>query len=61
MAIDRDDGDERRARIERIMDEFREAERRSLLKRGIESWNRTGRAQQDKSVARPGSPVDKFN
>jgi hypothetical protein len=61
MAIDRDDGDERRARIERIMDEFREAERRSLLKRGIKSWNRTGRAQQDTSVARPGPRVDKFN
>ena len=61
MAIDRDDTDERRARLDRIMDELRAAEQRSLVKRGIDLWNRTERAQPEIRVARPDRPVDKFN
>lgn len=61
MDIDRDDGDERQERLERMMDEFREAERRSLVKRGIELWNRTERAPRDSSHPRPGRPIPKSN
>jgi hypothetical protein len=48
MAIDRESGDEGRARLQRVMAEFREAERRRLLKRGIELWNRSEREQQER-------------
>jgi len=61
MDIDRDDAAKRRARLERMMDEFREAERRSLVKRGITLWNRTERAHRDGSLARRGRPIDKSN
>jgi hypothetical protein len=54
MAIDRDDGEERQARVERLIAEFHEAERRRLLRRGIELWNRTERQQRE---TRPPSPA----
>jgi hypothetical protein len=41
MAIQRDDKDEREKRIDYLTEEFRAAEKRALLKRGIELWTRT--------------------
>ena len=61
MAIDRDDSDERRARVERIMDELAAAERRSLVKRGIDLWVRTERTQPGDSVVRSDRPEEQFN
>ena len=41
MAIQRDDKDEREIRIDMLTEHFRAAEKRALLKRGIELWTRT--------------------
>ncbi len=51
MDVSREDGKERLARIERMLNEAREARRRRLVKRGIELWNRTEKAWQA-SIAR---------
>ncbi len=40
MAIERDDADERQARIEMMIVEFRTAQQRRLVRRGIGSWKR---------------------
>ena len=41
MAIQRDEKDERDKRIDILTEQFRAAEKRALLKRGIELWTRT--------------------
>ena len=41
MAIQRDQKDEREQRIDILTEQFRAAEKRALLKRGIELWTRT--------------------
>jgi hypothetical protein len=41
MAIQRDNTDEREARLDMMIDQFRTAERAALLKRGIALWTRT--------------------
>ena len=41
MAIQRDQKDEREKRIDILTEQFRAAEKRALLKRGIELWTRT--------------------
>jgi hypothetical protein len=41
MAIQRDQKDERDKRIDILTEQFRAAEKRALLKRGIELWTRT--------------------
>jgi len=41
MAIHRDQKDEREKRIDILTEQFRAAEKRALLKRGIELWTRT--------------------
>jgi hypothetical protein len=46
MASDRTDRDERQARLDEMVDEFRAAQQRRLVKRGILLWNRTEAAQQ---------------
>jgi len=40
MAIERGDADERQARIDMMIGEFRAAQQRRLLKRGIGLWKR---------------------
>lgn len=60
MAIDRDDRDERQARIEWMMNEFEEARRRQLVKRGIALWTRTETAEPN-PLSKPNRPVDKLN
>jgi hypothetical protein len=41
MANQRDNADEPQARLELMIEEFRTAEKRALLKRGITLWTRT--------------------
>jgi hypothetical protein len=41
MATERDDAAERLARLEKMIEEFRAARARRLVKRGIALWNRT--------------------
>ena len=43
MAIQRNDTDEREARLAILIDRFRDAEKRALLKRGIQLWTRSER------------------
>ncbi len=47
MSIERNDRDERNEPVERMMDEFADAQRRRLVRRGIELWNRTEAAQRE--------------
>ena len=46
MAIDRNDRDERQARIDALIAQFRAAQERRLVKRGIALWKRAEAAQQ---------------
>ena len=46
MPIDRNDGEERQARLDKMIEEFRAAQQRRLVKAGIVLWNRTEAAQQ---------------
>ena len=60
MAIQRDDTDERQARLDSIIEQFRAAEKRALLKRGIALWTRT--VAQRRMVRRDRSlPPEKIN
>ena len=43
MAIQRDDRDEREARMDILIERFQESEKRALLKRGITLWTRAER------------------
>ena len=53
MAIQRNDTDERNARVEMLIERFQNAERRALLKRGIELWTRTERVQVHPTAPSP--------
>ena len=57
MAIQRDDKDERDIRIDMLTEHFRAAEKRALLKRGIELWTRTELAMMDETP-RPAAKVN---
>jgi hypothetical protein len=58
MAVDRNDSEERQARLDWMMEEFRAAQQRRVVKAGIALRNRTEAAQQAMaSVERP--PRDK--
>ena len=46
MAIDRDDRDERQARIDALIEAFRAAQQRRLVKRGIVPSNRVDATQR---------------
>lgn len=46
MAIDRNDIEERQARLDAMIEEFRAAQQRRLVKAGIARWNRTEAARQ---------------
>jgi hypothetical protein len=56
MAIDRSDHDERQARIDAMIEEFRAAQQRRLVKRGIVLWNRLEAAQQAMTWVEPPPP-----
>jgi hypothetical protein len=43
MVNDRDDLEEREARMEALIERFQEAEKRALIERGIELWTRAER------------------
>ena len=46
MAIDRDDSDERQVRLDLMIEEFRAAQQRQLVKRGIALVKRAEAARQ---------------
>lgn len=56
MAIDRNDRDEREARLNALIEEFRAAQQRRLVKRGIALWNRTEAAHQAMAYVDPPPP-----
>ena len=58
MAIDRNDTEERQARLDWMIEEFRAAQKRRLIKVGIALWNRTEAAQQAMACVQP-PPRDK--
>ena len=60
MPIDRNDGEERQARLDKMIEEFRAAQQRRLVKAGIVQWNRTVAAQQAIACAEP-APPDKVH
>ena len=60
MAIDRDDSDERQARLDTMIEEFRAARERQLVKRGIVLWKRAEAAQQAMEWVAP-PPPEKVN
>ena len=57
MAIDRSNIDERQARIEVMLEEFRAAQQRQLVKRGIAMWERAEAAQRRATWSEPRPPV----
>ena len=60
MAIDRNDREERQARLDAMIEEFRAAQQRRLVKEGIARWNRTEAAEQAMACVRP-APRDKVH
>ena len=60
MAIDRGDSDERQARLDSMIEEFRAAQQRQLVKRGRILWERAEAARQAISCVTP-LPPDKLN
>jgi hypothetical protein len=46
MPIDRNDTEARQARLDKMIEEFRAAQQRRLVKAGIVLWNRTEAAHQ---------------
>lgn len=53
MAIERDEIDERRARIDGMVAEFRAARQRRLVKQGIALWKRNKMEQHLAALATP--------
>jgi hypothetical protein len=58
MAIDRNDADERQARLDAMTAEFRSAQQHRLVKRGIALWRRAEAAQ---TMALPVPPPEKLH
>ena len=56
MAIDRKKSDERQARLDAMIEEFRAAQQRRLVKRGIALWNRAEAAQRAMECVEPAPP-----
>ncbi|MGH9253129.1 MAG: hypothetical protein ACRD3C_01010 [Vicinamibacterales bacterium] len=56
MAIDRNDRDERQARIDALIEQFRAAQQRRLVKRGLVLWKRAEAAQQAMTCVEPRPP-----
>ena len=59
MPIERFDLEERQARIDKMMVEFRAARQRRLVKQGMTLWNRTEMEQGHAPPAQP--PPSKLN
>jgi hypothetical protein len=53
VAIDRNDSEERQARLDAMVEEFRTAQQRRLVKAELALWNRTEAAQQAMACAAP--------
>jgi hypothetical protein len=53
VAIDRNDSEERQARLDAIIEEFRAAQQRRLVKAETALWNRTEAAQQAMACVKP--------
>ena len=60
MAIDRNDSGERQARLDAMIEEFRAAQQRRLVKAEMARWNRIQAAQRA-LVCVPPAPRDKVN
>jgi hypothetical protein len=60
MAIERDDTEERKARIELMIGEFRTAQQRRLVRRGMGLWQR-GQAVQMSVVYGPKPEPEKIH
>jgi hypothetical protein len=56
MAIDRNDGSELQARIDAFIEEFRAAQQRRLVQRGIALWNRAETAHAAMTLGQPPPP-----
>ena len=56
MTIDRKKSDERQARIDAMIEEFRAAQQRRLVKRGIVLWNRAEASQRAMECVAPLPP-----
>ena len=57
MAIQRNHSDEQEARLTILIERFQEAEKRALVKRGIELWTRT----EGMTLREPAPPAAKIN
>jgi hypothetical protein len=60
VAIDRNDHEERQARLDAMIEEFRAAQQRRLVKAELALWNRTEAAQQAMACVKP-VPRDKVH
>ena len=60
MAIDRNDSEARQARLDAMIEEFRAAQQRRLVKAEMARWNRTEAAQQAMACVKP-APPDKVH
>ena len=58
MSTDLHDIDERQARIDAMVDEFRAARQRRMVKQGIALWNRTEAEQRAAQTEPPPSKVN---
>ena len=56
MAIDRHDSEERQARLDLMITEFRAAQQRRLVKRGIALWSRAEAAHLAMAYVAPAPP-----
>jgi hypothetical protein len=60
VAIDRNDSEERQARLDAMIEEFRAAQQRRRVKAEIVVWNRTAAAQRAVACVEP-APRDKVH
>ncbi len=60
MAIDRNDSEERQARLDAMIEEFRAAQQRRLVKAEMARWNRTEAVQRAMACVKP-APPDKVH
>ena len=60
MPIDRNDTVEQQARLDAMIEEFRAARQRRLVKAGIVLWNRAAAAQEAMACVAP-APPDKVH
>jgi len=52
MAFDRSDTDERLARVRLMMQQFRDAKRKAIVRRGITLWMRTEATRRASALTR---------